>query len=201
MRSPQKVHLMRHVLSFLPLTLLLTPSHALDNEAEKLFRGREQKLRTAKPLQLCFDLSANVVRSGNLKSSGQGNEGNVPFCVFLRGFTFPSISVSGQTIVSVWPGRRRLDDEHCGNEPAPIATHAISWAGRHSSRVRLPIRSLAGILDFATFSLTRAVFVGSCHEIYDLIVADVVQPFMALTSVIAGTLMVKLDIANGVCHA
>jgi hypothetical protein len=52
-------------------------------------------------------------------------------------------------------------------------------------------------LDLPTFSFVRARFLGFGHEIRDLIVVDLVQPCMALTGVIAGALMEKLDIANG----
>src|SRR5205807_3712053 len=55
-------------------------------------------------------------------------------------------------------------------------------------------------LDLRAFSFSRALCRGICHEIRDLIVAHSVQPFMALTRVIAGTLMVKLQVADGLRH-
>ena len=95
---------MRWLMTLALLALTAWPAVAQKNEAEKLFRNMEEKLRTAKTLQLRFDSSVTIPpNTGSVKGTlilGEGDKlrlelGGKPF-----GVEFKSILVSDGTTMS-----------------------------------------------------------------------------------------------------
>ena len=84
---------MRWFMTFALLALVAWPAGAQENEGEKLFRSMEQKLRTAKTLQLRFESSVTIPpNTGSVKGTlilGEGDKlrlelGGKPFGVEFK---------------------------------------------------------------------------------------------------------------------
>ena len=96
---------MRWLLTLALLALVAWPAAAQENEAEKLFRAMEQKVRTAKTLQLRFDSSVTIPpQTGSLKGTlilGEGDKVRLEFGGKPFGVEFKLTVVSDGTTMSL----------------------------------------------------------------------------------------------------
>ncbi len=108
---------MHYLLTLALLALAALPAPAQENQAEKLFRGMEQQIRTAKNIRLRFDLSMTdaLGKKGNVKGTlilGEGDKfrAEAEGKLFGQGVKFTSVS-DGTKVKSIVDPAPPKDDK------------------------------------------------------------------------------------------